>query len=329
MTGTVWPVNAVAGAPSYSGKMIRQAMSSLVGGASATRPLGGQSGVRPGTPQTIVTATSTVWTVTPFSGVIDAEASAVAGPYQFAFDANVTGSVTAADATYSRWDTLAVQVSDPVEDGSGTPSIAIVYTAGTAAASPAEPTLPARSFLLARIVVPKSGTGSPSVVWRAPVCAAAGGVYLEPSTEQTTALDALALATGVATYIDDGTGLKRSAGAGFVPVAATSGVSGVLAGTAPAVGTPLVTKSFYGALGSTNANGIATVTFPGGAFAHGVTAVQVNLARADGTAQSAYTLQVGACTLSAVDVRVAQLVSGAFAFASGVTPYVSLRAEGW
>ena len=216
MVDRVWPVDAVSGAPAYSGRAARQAsLAPLLAGATAARPLGAVSGVRPGTSQTIVTATSTTWTVTPFGGVIDGEAAAEAGPYGFAFDANKTGSINAAHATYPRWDTLAVQINDPAEsDGSSVPSPAIVYTAGVASASPAEPALPARSFLLARIVVPQSGGGSPSVVWLAPVMAAAGGFYLNPPAAQQTALDAIATAASPV-WIDDSGVLKRSIGAGF------------------------------------------------------------------------------------------------------------------
>lgn len=178
MAQRVFPVDAVSGAPAYSGRAIRQSLlAPLLAGATATRPLGAISGVRPGTPDTTVTATSTVWTVKPHAGVLDVETAAEAGPYGYAIDANVTGSVTAAHATYTRWDGIYVQLSDPAEsDGTATPGVAVVYVAGTPAASPAMPAQPTRSMLLARIVVPKSGSGSPSVVWLAPVLAVAGGV---------------------------------------------------------------------------------------------------------------------------------------------------------
>lgn len=178
MTISAWPLDAVNGAPTYSGRKLRQTTNApMLAGATAARPLGAFSGVRPGTSSTTVTATSTSWTCAPVAGVIDGEAAAEAGPYTFASDANVTGSVSAANASNPRVDIIYVQVSDPAEaDGSAVPGVKIDYLAGAAASVPNAPAAPARSFVLAQINVPKSGGGSPSVTWVAPVAVAAGGV---------------------------------------------------------------------------------------------------------------------------------------------------------
>lgn len=169
MSGRLYPADAVSGAPEYSGRALRQTLTPLIPGATSARPLGGSSGVRIGTPSTTVSVSGSTWTVEPHSGVMDVQAADSAGPYVYAFDADETGSVDAAHATYARWDGIYVQLSDPAEsDGTTNPGVAIVYVAGTAAASPAMPTTPARSMLLARIVVPASGGGSASVVWLAP-----------------------------------------------------------------------------------------------------------------------------------------------------------------
>lgn len=175
MTARVWPVDAVTGAPSYAGRALRQlSVSPGVAQATGSRPLGGLSGVRPGTPITIATATSTVWTVTPFLGMIDGEASAIAGVYSYAFDANKTGSVTAA-AGSARVDRLDVQVSDPAEsDGSSVPGVDIIRTDGTPG-SGVPAAAPARSHPLALINVPASGGGSPTVTWNATYYCAPGG----------------------------------------------------------------------------------------------------------------------------------------------------------
>lgn len=175
MAARVWPVDAVGGAPSYTGRALRQTgVSPSVAQASGSRPLGGLSGVRPGTPTTIVTATSTTWTVTPFPGMIDGEAAAIAGVYSYAFDTNQTGSVTAA-AGSARVDRLDVQVSDPAEsDGSSNPGIAIVRTDGTPG-SGVPASAPPRSHPLALINVPASGGGSPTVSWNATYYCAPGG----------------------------------------------------------------------------------------------------------------------------------------------------------
>lgn len=170
MSINVWPVDAVSGAPEYSGRELRQ--SSLAPFAvlgDVARPLGGLSGVRSGTPISTVTATSTTWTCKPHAGILDLESAAEAGPYGYAVDANVTGSVTAANASNPRKDLIYAKLSDPAEsDGSTAPKVEILYLAGTAAASPSAPATPARSLALAQISVPKTGGGSPSVTWVAP-----------------------------------------------------------------------------------------------------------------------------------------------------------------
>lgn len=192
MAITVWPVNAVTGAPAYSGRMLRQTTGVALIGAKSTRPLGAMSGVRPGTPTDTVAATSTTWTVKPHAGVIDGEAAAEAGAYWYAVDANVTGSVTAANATNPRKDIIWVRIDDPAEsDGSSVPAAVVGYTAGTAAASPTPPATPARAMRLAIINVPASGGGSPTVTWDAPYAVGAGGIIPVRTTAERDTLAAL------------------------------------------------------------------------------------------------------------------------------------------
>lgn len=224
MTARVWPVDAVPSAPAYSGRSLRQSsLAPFLAGASATRPLGAVSGVRPGTSSTTVEATSTTWTVHPLAGIADVETAAEAGPYGWAFDADTAGSLNAAHASLTRWDGIYVCIDDPAEsDGSSVPAARIVYVAGNANATPANgepgavsgPSVPARSIHIARIVVPQSGGGSPSVVQLAPVCAAAGGIFLNPPTDQQAALNAIATPSNPV-WIDAQGVLKRSSGSGF------------------------------------------------------------------------------------------------------------------
>jgi len=109
--------------------------------------------------------------------MLDPGASLHQGMYGWSSDANVTGSVTAADATYDRKDIVYIQVNDSsAGDGSGATSAPVLYLAGTASASPAAPSLPARSFLVGTISVPKAGGGSPTVVRNPAVYVAAGAV---------------------------------------------------------------------------------------------------------------------------------------------------------
>lgn len=173
MAGRAWPIDAVpatTGDPEYAARHARQtSIAPLAGGATAARPLGARSGVRPGTPAATVAVTATTWTVHQVAGLIDVETATEAGPYGFAFDADQTGSVTAADGTNPRWDGLYVVLDDPAEDESTVPSLRVEYVAGVASATPALPaTPPDRSFRLCKIVVPQSGGGSPSVVWDPP-----------------------------------------------------------------------------------------------------------------------------------------------------------------
>lgn len=166
MTAHVWPIDNV----SNTGRALRQtALAAGLAMADPARPLGGVSGVRPGTKSAIGSVTSTQWTVNPFGGTIDGEALAIAGPYAYAFDAAVTGSVNAAGGT-ARTDRLDVQISDPAEgDGSAGPGVQVVYT-------PAGGAVPARSHPLFLINVPASGGGSPTLTWNATFTASAGAV---------------------------------------------------------------------------------------------------------------------------------------------------------
>lgn len=188
MANRVWPVNAQSGAPQYSGRMLRQAsIAPLVAGATASRPLGARSGVRPGTPASTVTATSTTWTVRPHAGVLDLHAAAEAGPYGYAIDADVTGAVTAASSTIARVDIVWARIDDPSEsDGSSAPGVVVGYTAGTVAATP--PATPARSMVLAWINIPIAGGGSPTITWVAPYLAAPGTAFKVRSDTERDAL---------------------------------------------------------------------------------------------------------------------------------------------
>lgn len=224
MAITVWPANGT-----YAGRQLRQTNNApFLAGATATRPLGATSGVRPGTPASTVSVTSTTWTVAPFAGVIDGEAAAEAGPYTFASDTTVSGSVTAANASNPRTDIIYVQVSDPAEgDGSSAPAVTVGYLAGSAGSGAPVPATPARSFRMARINVPVSGGGSPTVTWDAPYAVAAGGIVPAVTSAQVTALTPVA-----GTYVDlvsttDAfgwpAGLYRGNGSAWVPISADSG----------------------------------------------------------------------------------------------------------
>ncbi|WP_378144820.1 hypothetical protein ACFJGV_15185 [Cnuibacter sp. UC19_7] len=210
MVDTIWPADAVNGAPLYSGRKLRQTQSPLQVMGTSARPLGARTGVRPGTPTNTVTVTSTTWTCKPIAGTADVVAAAEAGPYTFAFDANATGALAAADGSHDRIDIIYIQIDDPAEgDSTSAPAATRKYFAGTpgSSAAPAPPV--ARSFVIAQIAVPRSGGGSPSVTWVAPYTGA-GVVPVRSTTE----LDAWAAPDGtVAVQLDTGAVVPRVGGA--------------------------------------------------------------------------------------------------------------------
>lgn len=187
MTITCQPMDATAGAPTYSAMNERQSNAPLYGGGSGLS-MRAVPGFRVGTSTNVLTATSTTWTLGPCSAVITPAASSAQGSYRWASDSNVTGSVTAADATYSRKDIVYIQVNDSSSgDGSGALSAPVLYLAGTASATPVAPTLPARSFLVGTITVPQAGGGSPTVILNPARFVAAGGIQpIADAAEQAT-----------------------------------------------------------------------------------------------------------------------------------------------
>ena len=146
-------------------------------GTGFGRVLGGRSGFRVGTASTVLVATTTTWTLKPCAAMIDPGATTHQGMYGWSTDADVTGPVTAADATYGRKDIVYIQINDSsAGDGSGATTAPVLYLAGTPSASPAAPALPPRSFLLGTITVPVAGGGSPTVAVNPARFVAAGGV---------------------------------------------------------------------------------------------------------------------------------------------------------
>jgi hypothetical protein len=185
----------------YSRKQLRQLVGALVGGKTAARPLGGYSGL---TSPVTLSVTTTTWTVGAFTGVLDLESDATMGPSLVEHDGG-TGSVTAASASFDRYDLLSLTTVDATAT---LPTL--VYTAGTVATT--LPATPANSIPFAQITVPKSGTGSPTVALIAPQAAAAGGIVPVSGT------NAKPAAPRVGQYVDDpAVGLLRWGGASWGP----------------------------------------------------------------------------------------------------------------
>lgn len=172
----------------------RQAWAAVHGGGSG-RQLGGRSGFRVGTPSTVLTATSTTWTLGPCAAMIDPLASTYQGMYGWSSDANITGAVTAADATYARKDVVYIRVNDSsAGDGSGALNANVYYLAGNPTADPQVPTVPQRGFLVGVITVPQAGGGSPTVALNPARYVAAGAPLPVPDKA---ARDALTVYPGL------------------------------------------------------------------------------------------------------------------------------------
>ena len=206
MVDTIFPTPQT-----YTSRQGRQTIAPLVAGATAARPLGGLTGVRPGTPASTVTATTALVTVQPFAGVADVQTLGIAGPYTFAFDTVTTFPLTAQSATVPRSDIVFVTINDNQEDGSGalnSSSAVRGYLAGTTVVIPAAP---ARSLIIAVINVPITGS-SPTITWTPQYCVAAGGVLPVSGSVQYPA------SPSVGQYVDDpAKALLRWNGAGWVP----------------------------------------------------------------------------------------------------------------
>jgi hypothetical protein len=179
VTIVAYPLDAVSGAPSYTGEMVRQALSVLFGAAPSGRPLGAVTGVRGGSvPGSVFSVDTANWYIGPHSGVLDLETSATAGPLPYAVKTTETGALTAANATNDRIDIVYLQQNDPAEgDGSSTPAVVSGYRVGTAAPTPVAPAAPnSRCMIIGQVYVPKSGTGSPTSTFVAPTTSASGQI---------------------------------------------------------------------------------------------------------------------------------------------------------
>ncbi|OKI22199.1 hypothetical protein [Streptomyces sp. CB03911] len=120
--------------------------------------LGGRGGIRPGDPGLAVTLAGT--TVNVSAGVATLP-RANQGLYRAQIPASSPGSLTAANATFSRIDLVYLRVWDTAVDSSGFRKADPVYLAGTAQAVPVAPTPGGTEIYipLATITVPSTGGG--------------------------------------------------------------------------------------------------------------------------------------------------------------------------
>jgi hypothetical protein len=284
--GTAYPADysATYSGPQFTAQQGRTAMAAAMSGATAARPLGGTSGVRPGTPTNIATANSTTWTVTPFGGYTDLTTSATNGGYFFSFLTPSTGAVTAA-AGSARVDLLYVQLAD-VNTGDGTtvaPRVILDYQAGTAGAGVPALTAP-RAFVIARINVPASGGGSPTVTFVAPYAVAAGGVTPYDTYNNMRLITATPGAQAVV-YSDPVTSNNGNyfwdPAIGWAPVGLkVQSVSGGKSGSFPVIVQPII--KIERVSGTSTGSGTMAVTFPT-AFPTGVLAITFTMGSGSST----------------------------------------------
>ncbi|NUS16305.1 MAG: hypothetical protein HOY69_33730 [Streptomyces sp.] len=120
--------------------------------------LGARPGIRPGDPGLAVTLSGATVNVSAGSAILWRSGQ---GLYRAQLPASSPGSLTAANATFSRIDLVYLRVWDTAVDASGFRKADTVYLAGTASASPVAPTPGATEIYipLATITVPSTGGG--------------------------------------------------------------------------------------------------------------------------------------------------------------------------
>lgn len=131
-----------------------QAVAGRLTGASPSGSTGiaARPGVRYGTGDPLKVSASSGMSITVNAGFVYVQgaASATAGMYEGCLDTTSTLTVTTSDPTNPRIDNV---IAKFVDNGDNTSTGTITVQAGTPAASPVAPTLPANSLLLATIAV--------------------------------------------------------------------------------------------------------------------------------------------------------------------------------
>jgi hypothetical protein len=166
-------INADTGVPVYTAAELRQLMG--MGIMYDGRNMGGRKGVRPGGNQLLVSYSAPTITVQPGLCCLDPALTTPQGSYWVAIPAAETHTLTAADVTNPRKDIVICRVYDHDEDVSGLRLGRTEYLTGTAAPSPAEPSVPGSAIKLALLDVPAS-PGAVVVTDTRPFTASPGGI---------------------------------------------------------------------------------------------------------------------------------------------------------
>lgn len=203
--------------------------------------------------------------VTAGAGVIFDSASASVGPWIFEIDSTKTLSLPARPSTgQSRIDLVVARVYDSDSGLGGAKELKIERINGGASATPSEPTAPAGSLILARLLVPD--TGSITVTPNPARTVAAGGVL---PVATTAVRDALSAYSGLTVYNEQNKRLEAFDGSAWSPAAGASPTrllrrtsnSTVTSGNNVLLGAGWSPQPGDGAdaSGLTYANGIATI----------------------------------------------------------------------
>lgn len=207
MSGICLPIDA--GGP-FPAAQHRVAQSPLFTGGIG-RPLGARSGVRAFAEPVVTIASTTTFTVSPFSAIVDPGTALSVGAYLVAFLATETVTYGVADGSATRVDDVSVVVPDDPAGAFGNVA-KIVVTPGIAGG--AAGVTPARAMQLGQLTVPKAGTGSAVFAPSRIVTVANGGILPTYASWQRPNPDA-------GRYVDDVTAgkLLRGNGTGFDTVA--------------------------------------------------------------------------------------------------------------
>jgi len=179
-----WLQNAGA---THTAVQMRNAVASLIAGVTASadmRPRGGVNGSMGNKLQVTQTGSPSMAVIIKSGAAwVPGSENSTQGSYSVVNDADVTVSVTAAHATLARIDLVCFKVQDSQYSGVAD-TCSLVVVAGTPSGSPAVPTAPNNSTILAQIAVGAavSSITNANITDRRSYLAAAGGVITCTST---------------------------------------------------------------------------------------------------------------------------------------------------
>ena len=143
---------------------LRFALEALFAPAGA---LNARTGILPnaGIPADLVSVAALQAKVTPFQAWVDGTSNTMQAGYLVTSDADVTLTFGAGNGTNPRIDLIVLRVRDNPYDASGAQTGTVEIVAGTPAASPVVPAVPASSLALWEVLVPANASGGNPIVF--------------------------------------------------------------------------------------------------------------------------------------------------------------------